>query len=151
MYLLTFSFLIYIHALALGKWDWSILSFQKEDHRRKSSVLKQSLEAVRGDQWLEKTKDLFSTFSREHGLLMIRSRPHSEPWDRGYAQGRMLISSAWKLARLLGFVTAMVVCCETSQHCWQVQLICCTGRSSLLRNVLSIYLVLPTSSVVLVL
>lgn len=49
-------------------------------------MLKQSLVAVRGDQWLEKTKDLFGTFSREHRLLMICSRSHSEPWYSGYAQ-----------------------------------------------------------------
>lgn len=60
MYLLTYNFLTYIHALALGKWDWKILSFQKEKDPRNSSVLKQSLEAVRDDQWLEKTKALFS-------------------------------------------------------------------------------------------
>lgn len=30
VYLLTYSFLIYIHALALGKWDREILSFKKK-------------------------------------------------------------------------------------------------------------------------
>lgn len=62
MYLLTYAFLIYIHALALGKWDWKLLSFQKEKDPRNSALLKQSLEAVRGDQWLEKTKALFLCF-----------------------------------------------------------------------------------------